>query len=322
MRGALGGLIALWLVWGFNWSLWRLVLPYTGPVEFIALRTVLAAAMLVVLMLCLRRSLMPAPFVPLLLIGLLQGVGMNGFSVIAVADSGATKATIFAYTMPFWTVLFARMILHEEIRARQWIAIGLGALGLAIVIAGHSSRVSEVGAVFAVSGGICWALGTVVWKRTLQQQTVDPMLMITWQNVFAVIPLGIMAFFVHEIPMHWNALLIFVCAYNVVVTAVIAWLLWFWVVKKLPAVTAGMSALAIPVIAIISAYIVVGERPSLAEWLGIVCMLAALLVINLPGLDLDLRKDRRDRSRDRSSEAVMSPTTAAVGDSSPHGSAG
>ena len=282
MRGALAGLVALWLVWGFNWSLWRLVLPYTGPIEFIALRTAIAAAMLVLLMLALRRPLSPKPFLPLLLIGLVQGVGMNGLSVIAVADSGATKATIFAYTMPFWTVLFARLVLHEEIRFRQWIAIALGAAGLAIVIAGHSSRISELGAAFAVAGGVCWALGTVVWKRTIQRESVDPMLMILWQNVFAVVPLAVAALFAREIPMQWNALLISVCAYNVVITAVVAWLLWFWVVKQLPAVTAGMSALAIPVVAIISAYIIVGERPDPAQWIGIAAMLLALLVINLP----------------------------------------
>ena len=283
MRGALAGLFALWFAWGLNWSLWRLVLPYTGPLEFIALRTVLAGAVLVVLMLALRRSLDPRPLAPLVLIGLLQGVGMNGFSVIAVADSGATKATIFAYTMPFWTVLFARLILHEEIRLRQWISVALGALGLAIVIAGHSSRVSEVGAAFAAAGGISWALGTVVWKWTLQRYTVDPMVMITWQNLVAIIPLGLAALFAHEGPMRWNhPLLVFVFVFNIFVTAIGSWLLWFWVVKRLPAVTAGMSALAIPVIAIVSAYLLVGERPEAIQWAGIFCMLLALLVVNLP----------------------------------------
>lgn len=282
MRGALGGIIALWLVWGFNWSLWRIILPYTGPLEFIALRTVVVCAVLVPFMLALRRSLKPVPFVPLLLIGLLQGVGMNGLSVVAVADSGATKATIFAYTMPFWTVLFARLILHEEIRLKQWIAIALGALGLGFFIVGHSSRVSELGAAFAITGGVCWALGTVVWKWTISRQPVDPMLMITWQNIFAILPLGIAALLVHERPMQWNGLLAFVFFYNIVVTAIGAWLLWYWVVRVLPAVTAGMSALAIPVVAIISAYLFVGERPEPLEWIGIGSMLLALLVVNLP----------------------------------------
>ena len=296
MREALLGLVGLWLAWGLNWSLWRLVLPYTGPLEFIALRTILAGAMLVVLMLVLRRSLNPTPFVPLALIGLLQGVGMNGFSVIAVADSGATKATIFAYTMPFWTVLFARLILHEEIKVRQWISVGLGAVGLGIIIAGHGSRVSEVGAAFALAGGICWALGTVVWKWTIARYTIDPMVMITWQNLVAIIPLGIAALVAHEKPMQWNVLLTSVFVFNVVITAVVSWLLWFWVVRRLPAVTAGMSALAIPVIAVISAYFLVGERPEPLQWIGILCMLLALLVVNLPIGEQGERKDEQGSS--------------------------
>lgn len=282
MRGALAGLIALWLIWGLNWPLWRLILLDSGPLEFIALRTVVAAALLVLLMVAWRRSLMPRPFWPLFLIGMTQGVGMNGFSVVAVADSGATKAAIFAYTMPLWTVLFAYLVLHEQIRARQWLAIALGASGLGIVIAAHSTAISALGALLATCGGLLWAIGTVAWKWTTQRENVDAFLMITWQNVFAVMPLGIAALLVHERPMHWDGLLIFAFVYNVAITAVLAWLLWFWVVRRLPAATAGMTAFAIPVVAIVGAYLFAGERPEPLQWAGILAMLAALALVTLP----------------------------------------
>jgi drug/metabolite transporter (DMT)-like permease len=187
--------------------------------------------------------------------------------------------------MPFWTVLFARLVLHEEIRPRQWIAIALGAGGLAVVAAAHGSRLSEIGAVFATLGGICWALGTVIWKWTIQRYDVDNMLMITWQNVFSVLPLGAAAFFAHEQPMHWTGLLVFAFAFNVLVTAIVAWVLWFWIVQRLPAVTAGMSALAIPIVALCSAYLVLGERPTEPQWIGIVAILGALTIVNLPAGD-------------------------------------
>ncbi|MGH7326995.1 MAG: DMT family transporter [Polyangiaceae bacterium] len=282
MNSALAGLVAIWLVWGFNWSLWRLALHDTGPLEFIALRTVCATGLLLISMLLLRRDLRPRPFLPLLIIGLSQGVGMNALSVLAVADSGATKATIFAYTMPFWTVLFARLLLQEEIRARQWIAIALGAIGLGVMVAGHSSRLSEIGALLATLGGVSWAIGTVTWKWTIQRYKVDPFVMITWQNIFAVLPLGLAALFAHEMPMRWTGLMTFVFVFNVLITAIVAWVLWFWIVQKLPAVTAGMSSLAIPVVAIASAYLFVGERPTETQWFGILGILLALLVVNLP----------------------------------------
>lgn len=282
MRSALLGLVAVWFFWGINWPIWRISLRDTGGVEFIALRAVVTSAALLAFMLALRRPLSPRPFWPLMIMGLLQGVGMNGLSMLAVAFSGPTKATIFAYTMPFWTVLFARLILHEEIKPRHWIAMAAGAVGLGIVAAAGGSRLSDLGAAFAVAGGICWALGTVIWKWTIERHDVDPMTMVTWQNLFSILPLGIGAWLMHEPPMHWTPWLICAFSYNVVVTAVFAWVLWFWVLQRLPAVTAGMSSLAIPVVSILTSYVFVGEHPTAPQWAGIVAILIALAVVTLP----------------------------------------
>lgn len=282
MRPAFLGLIGVWLFWGVNWPLWKAALHYTGPIEFMSLRALFASVLLVAAMFAMRRPLTPRPFAPLALIGLLQGVGMNGFSVIAVADSGATKATIFAYTMPFWTVLFAWLILHEKIRPQHWIAIVLGMVGIGIVAIAGGSPVSNVGAVFAVCGGICWALGTVVWKRTISLHKVDPMVMVTWQNVFSIVPLGVATWFLHEPPIQWAPLMTFAFAYNVLVTAGLSWFLWYYVVERLPAATAGLSALAIPVVAIFTSFLFIGEHPTPSEWLGIAFMLVALAVVTRP----------------------------------------
>jgi drug/metabolite transporter (DMT)-like permease len=277
--------VAVWLFWGINWPIWKVALRDTGPVEFIALRSIVTSALLIGLMALLNRSLVPRPLGPLALIGILQGVGMNGLSVIAVNDSGATKATIFAYTMPFWTVLFARAILHEDIKLRHWIAIAAGVVGVGIFAAAGGSRVSEFGAVLATCGAICWALGTVVWKWTIARYDVDPMVMVTWQNVFSVVPLGIGALLLHEAPMHWTPFFTFAFVYNVLITAVIAWFVWYWVLQRLSAVTAGMSSLAIPVVSILTSFIVLGEHPLPMQWAGIVAILISLFVVTYSGAD-------------------------------------
>lgn len=288
---ALLGIIAVWFTWGINWPIWKVSLGFTGPIEFMSLRSVAASILLVVVMLSARRSLVPHPIAPLALMGLLQGVGMNGFSVLAVKASGATTATIFAYTMPFWTVIFARLILHEEIRPRHWIAIAIGMAGLGVVAVGGGSRLSEYGAALAVSGAICWALGTVVWKWTSERYTVDPMVMVTWQNLFSIAPLAVATWFLHEPPIVWAPFMIFAFAYNVLVTAVISWFLWYWLVRQVPAVTAGMSSLMIPAISIVTASIFIGEHPAPAQWLGIAAMLLALAVVTHPGRgELDLQE--------------------------------
>jgi drug/metabolite transporter (DMT)-like permease len=46
-------------------------------------------------------------------------------------------------------------------------------------------------------------------------------------------------------------------------------------VRRLPATTASLGILATPVIGVVSAVIVLGERPTLADILGFALMLAA-----------------------------------------------
>ena len=280
MRGAFALLAAIWFIWGYNWTVMKIALRSSGPWEFIALRNVGSAVLMLAILLALRRPLTPKPLLPLLLIGLLQGVGMNGLSMAAVASGGAARATILAFTMPFWTVLFARIILHEEIRLTQWIAIVLGITGLALVLAPHGHSLgSELGDFFGVGAGLCWALGTVVSKWAAKRHEMDPVSVVTWQNIFAVIPVVAIALSAHEVRISWNPVFSATLFYNVVLTGAVAWLIWFYILKILPAVTAGMGALAIPVVGILCAYLQLGERPQPLQWLGSFVILAALAVV-------------------------------------------
>jgi hypothetical protein len=62
--------------------------------------------------------------------------------------------------------------------------------------------------------------------------------------------------------------------------------LWLYVLQVLPTGVAGISTLATPVIGIVSAAVVLGERVSKMEAVGMACILAALLVLMLQGLPL------------------------------------
>lgn len=280
MRGAFALLVAIWFIWGYNWTVMKIALQSSGPWEFIALRNVGSAVFLIAIMLALRRPLILKPFVPLLLIGVLQGFGMNGLSMAAVASGGAAKATILAFTMPFWTVLFARIFLHEEIRAAQWIAIVLGLTGLGLVIAPHGGSLgSELSDFYGIGAGVCWALGTVVSKWAAKRHEMDPISVVTWQNIFGIIPVAALAFAAHEAPISWNPVFTATLVYNIVLTGAGAWLIWFYILRLLPAVTAGMGALAIPVVGILTAYLQLGERPQPLQWLGSFIILTALAVV-------------------------------------------
>ena len=280
MRGVLAALAGIWLIWGYNWTLMKVVSPYTGPWEFVAARGFAISVIMVPLMLALRRSLALRPAVPLVLIGLFQGAGMNGLAMAAVWFGSASKATILTYTMPFWTVLFARLFLHEPIRRSQWFAIALAAIGLYLILSPHHATLGAgIGDFLAIGAGMSWALGTIVTKWTNEHAPIDPLAIVTWQSVIGMIPLAIAALLIREPPMTWNAGLIGFLLYATILSGIVAWLLWMRILERVSAATAGMSALAIPVIGIVSAYAQLGERPQPLQWVGMLTILAALAII-------------------------------------------
>ena len=56
-RLALSALALLSLIWGYNWVVMKQVIQYVDPFDFSAIRTVLGAATLFVVLVALRRQI-------------------------------------------------------------------------------------------------------------------------------------------------------------------------------------------------------------------------------------------------------------------------
>ena len=72
-------------------------------------------------------------------------------------------------------------------------------------------------------------------------------------------------------------------AYNVVLANAAAWLLWLYALRVLPTGAAGLGTLAVPVVGVLAAWLQLGERPSGAEAVGMVLIIAALAVVSVRG---------------------------------------
>ncbi|MBV8151490.1 MAG: DMT family transporter, partial [Candidatus Eremiobacteraeota bacterium] len=110
-----------------------------------------------------------------------------------------------------------------------------------------------------------------------------------WQTIVGTIPLVIAALLIPEPRVVWSLPLIGTLAYATILAGIVAWAVWLKLLEKISASTAGMGTLAIPVVGIVSAYLQLGERPQPIQWLGIVTILAALVLVttaNVPRLRL------------------------------------
>ena len=69
--------------------------------------------------------------------------------------------------------------------------------------------------------------------------------------------------------------------YSGIIGSGLCYFLWFAIVRRLPASTAALGVLASPVIGVITAMIVLGERPTWYDAIGFALMLAASAIVVL-----------------------------------------
>ena len=275
-------LAALALVWGYNWVVMKVGVRYSDPFTFSALRNFLGAVALFVLVALRGGPLRPKPFWPIALFGLFQ-TSLSGLSVWALYIGSAGKTSVLTYTMPFWLLLFAWPVLGERIRGTQWIAVVLALAGLLFVLDPWGLHGLKAG-LLAIAGGLAWAIASMLFKLIRRRHQVEILSFTAWQGLLGSLPLIVAAFATATHWPTWNPSFVAALVYNVIVASAFAWLLWLYILHSLPAGTAGISSLAIPVVGVLSAWIQLGERPGTLEAVGMGLIVAALAVLTARGL--------------------------------------
>jgi drug/metabolite transporter (DMT)-like permease len=271
-------LATLAVVWGYNWVVMKIGLRSAQPFTFAALRTFVGALVLFALLALRRRPLRPQAIAFTCLIGLLQTTGFVGLMMWALASGGAARTSVLAYTMPFWLLLMAWVVLGERLGTVQWLAVGLAFAGLVLVLSpwrlgGLSSSL------LAVTAGFLWAASAVVAKLLQRRRAVDLLSLTAWQMLLGSLPLIVIALLTASGPPLWSASFIWALAYNILLANALAWFLWLYALRALSAGSAGLGTLATPVIGVAAAWLQLGERPSPAEAIGMALILGALAAV-------------------------------------------
>ncbi|HET6546001.1 MAG TPA: DMT family transporter [Rhodanobacteraceae bacterium] len=274
-------LILLTLIWSYNWIVMKQVLRYVGPFDFAALRYVLGSGVLFIVLLARGDSLRPPPLVSTVLIGLAQTMGFQALVQWALVDGGAGKTALLAYTMPFWAVLLAWLLLAERPSRRQVIGLAVALGGLLLILEPWQGFGGARSAALAIAGGVCWGIGVVLSKRLFARGGTSALSLTAWQMLAGTIGLIVIAFAADEPALQWSGYFIGALAYNAVLSSGLAWVMWSFVVDRLPTPIAGLSSLTVPICGVLLAWVLLGERPSSMESCGIVLIAVALLVVNL-----------------------------------------
>jgi drug/metabolite transporter (DMT)-like permease len=279
--GAYAALALLTLLWGMNWIVMKAALFHAHPVEFNVQRTWLATLVLFGVLIARGGRLRPQNLKAIAVTGFFQTTINFGATTMAVAGGGAGRTSVLVFTMPFWTLLIARFVLHERVRGLQAVAIGCAFAGLVLVVAPWSWQGDLTPKLWAALSGFGWAAGTVAMKYYQRDADFDMLNFVAWQMLVGILPLTFLPWLLDVPATQWSVAQALLFFFTGAIATAGGFLLWMAILRVLPAGTASLNMFAVPVIALIASMAIFGERLAPNEWFGIGLIGAGLVLVTL-----------------------------------------
>lgn len=272
--------------WGLNWPAIKIVL---GEVPPFALRTIglgSGAVLLLALAAWQRRRLVPPrqTRAGIAAAGALSIVAFNFCTAFAQLNTSTSRAAVLTYTMPTMSALLAWALLGERPGRRGLLAVLLGAAGIALLALPAlwaAPGANLLGALFALAAALAWALGTIVTKK--MPPVHDRVVATAWQLALGGLCGAVATLLAGET---WPPALsprgAWALGYHIVVATAFAYVLWYRLLDSASATVSSLTALAVPVVGVLGAMALVGDRPSALDWAGFALVLGAagLVLLN------------------------------------------
>jgi drug/metabolite transporter (DMT)-like permease len=267
-----------------NWAAIKILLREWPPLFSRGVAGVAAALLLAGVAVAFGESLkIPRrAMVPLLLAAFTNVFAWMGFSTMAMKYLAVSEGTLLVYTMPIWATLFAWPILGKRPTLRDIVALLLGFSGLVVLLSGHGIALGPdkiLGISLALASAILFALGGVMTRAPLP---IAPIALVAWQVGLGCFPMIILGLLFEHPDMAaitvrgWSVLI-----YMVLGPMGICYLAWFAALRRLPASTAAIGTLSVPIMGIAAAALVLGEPLGLREVLAMALTLAGVALAML-----------------------------------------
>ena len=270
-------LVALFVVvlWGLNFLAIRYGLDYFPPLFLGALRFLVLAVPVILFV--------PRPKGPvrwLLLYGVGSGTFQFGllFTAMHIGMPTGLASLVLQSSAPF-TVVLGAVLLHERLHVRQIAGITVAVLGMALIVvdrAGAAAGVGVLGVVLTLLGGLGWAFGNIgtrlaapsePFRFTLWMSVIPPLPMLALSAAFEGPTTGWRAL-AHSFEDPKGRLALLGVAYIAILSTVVGYGLWGWLMARYPASTVAPATLLVPVVGIAASAAFLGERPSALALFG------------------------------------------------------
>ena len=291
IRSKLGGqfrpyllLLCLGLVWGAHWPITKIGLRDLPPFTYGVLRVATGLAVIVAILAVRRGLTLPdRRDLPVVLsVGLGQMAAAIALMNLALQLVAAGRSSILVYTMPLWVGLFQLSSLRAGGARRQVAGLLIGLAGIGLLISPQSidwgSPGQLLGSAALLTSAVMWALTTIHLRRHEWHGT--PFSLMPWQLLVAIVPLAVLALTLEGgRTINWSPTAIAAVVYSGPIATALAYWLAQSVSRALSPLTATMGFLTVPVVGLISSWLMLGEPLTMLDLAGAAATLVGVVVV-------------------------------------------
>lgn len=287
---ASGLMVVLCMIWGLQQVILKMAAPDISPLMQIALRSGLAAVLLLPLLyldkasqLFNRQNLKAGALVAFLF-------SLEFFLLAqALQWTSASHAVVLLYTAPIFVALGLHWKLpSERLSVLQWSGIALAFLGIVVTFMRANPGATQLeqqmlwGDLLALAGGIAWAATTITVRlSSLAQAAVTQTLF--YQLAGSFVLLFGLAFFLGQATIHFTTLVIGSLAFHTLIVSFASFLAWFWLLRNYLASRLGVFSFLTPLFGIAFGVCLLGEKIELNFVMGSALVLLGIVVVSLQG---------------------------------------
>ncbi|MCM3876925.1 MAG: EamA family transporter [Thermoanaerobaculia bacterium] len=276
--------LVLCLIWGSTWLFIKLGLADLPPISFAGLRFVVASAVLWGIV-AIRKAPLPKGFRAwgyLALTGFLAFSVNYGLLFWGEERTSSGLAAVLQATIPAFGLVTAHFLLPADRMTLPKVSgVALGIAGVAVIFSDRATLAGPDalrGGLAIVGGAFAVALSNVLVKA--RGGSFDPLILAAVQMSFGLVPLVAAGFVLEGSPLafRWTPRAVVSLLYLALVGSVVAFLLFYWLLRRMDVTKVLLIALVTPVLAVALGAAVLGERLGPRAFLGTAMILAGVFV--------------------------------------------
>ncbi|MCG7537329.1 EamA family transporter [Pseudoalteromonas sp. OOF1S-7] len=263
------------IIWGSTYIVTTELLPADKPLIASVLRALPAGILLVLLG---RKLPQGVWWMRSIVLGLLNIGGFFYCLFVAAYLLPGGVAALIMSCQPIIVMLLGALLLKNKLKARQFVACLIGALGVSLLVLEPNMALPTAGVQAGLAGAISMATGIVLTKKWGKPADVSVYTFTGWQLVVGGLFLLPIALIQEGFPSELTVNNLIGYIYLSLIGALVAYVVWFKAIEKLPVVTVSFISFASPLSATLLGYLVLGEVLTLSQILGTCVIVLAITI--------------------------------------------